>query len=87
MENHPEKSQPAESIQDAIRDVKENKHQDLAKENLGTEPEEQPEGDPDSPYRMEGFDDKRPQDNSIEKGWTVDSNTSRDPEDITGNNH
>jgi hypothetical protein len=53
----------------------------LSKENLGIEPEEQTAGNPNSKYKMEGYDDKRPQDDSIEKGWTVDSNTSRGPED------
>lgn len=80
MENTPKKSKPTESIDAAVKDVNENNHQDLASENLGIEPEEQPEGDPNNPYRMEGFDDKRPEDSSIDKGWTVDSNTSRNPD-------
>jgi hypothetical protein len=66
----------------ALKDVKENKHQDLAKENIGIEPEEQQAGNPDSPYKLKGLDDKRPESADIEKGWTVDSNTSRNPDDI-----
>lgn len=54
-----------------------NEHQDLSREHLGYEPEEQTEGDPDSPYRLKSLEDKRPEDSNIKKGWTVDSNTSR----------
>ena len=68
----------------AVKDVKENKHQDLSKENLGNEPEEQPAGDKQNPYRLEGYDDKRPESKEIEKGWTIDSNTSRGPQDLGG---
>jgi hypothetical protein len=58
------------------------KNQDLSKENLGNEPEEKAKGDPNSPYKLnETLDDKRPEDDSIKKGWSVDSNTSRNPED------
>jgi hypothetical protein len=60
MENQQQKNKQTENIDDAIQDVNENKHQNLAKENLGIEPEERPSGDPNNPYRMEGFDDKRP---------------------------
>jgi hypothetical protein len=60
----------------------ENDHQDLSKENIGNEPEAQTEGDPESPYRLKGLDDKRPEDEDIEKGWTVHSNTSRGPQDL-----
>ncbi|WP_367868541.1 hypothetical protein [Pedobacter sp. WC2423] len=58
-----------------------NEHQDLSKEHLGNEPEEQTEGDPDSPYRLKGLEDKRPEDSNIKKGWAVDSNTSRRPQE------
>jgi hypothetical protein len=79
----PKTGEEPETITDAVTDVQENDHQNLAKENLGNEPEEQPAGNPDNPYRMEGMDDKRPENSSIEKGWTVDSNTSRGPQDLT----
>lgn len=69
------------SLEDAINDVQKNEHQDLAQENLGNEPEEQT-GDPNSKYKMEGFDDKRPSSKKIKKGWTVDADTSRGPEDL-----
>lgn len=65
----------------AVKDVEENKHQDLSKENIGIEPEEQQEGDPNSPYKLKGLEDKRPESADIEKGWTIDSNTSRNPDD------
>ena len=66
----------------AKADVKANEHQDLSKENLGNEPEEKNDGDTESPYKLKNtLDDKRPEDDSIKKGWTVDSNTSRDPKD------
>ncbi|SOD14064.1 hypothetical protein [Pedobacter xixiisoli] len=77
MENEKKKG----SINEAIKAVDENKHQDLIKENLGNEPEEQTEGQ-DNKYKLEGYEDKRPEDPSIKKGWTVDSNTSRGPQDI-----
>jgi hypothetical protein len=71
-----------EELEKALRDVDANKHQDLSKENLGNEPEETGKGDPDSPYKLKNtLDDKRPEDNTIKKGWTVDFNTSRDPQD------
>jgi hypothetical protein len=76
-------SKEKETIDEAVQNVNENKHQDLSKENLGIEPEEQPEGDPNNPYRLEGFDDKRPESDEIEKGWTVDSNTGRGVDDIS----
>lgn len=65
----------------ALKNVKENRHQDLAKENIGIEPEEQQEGQPGSPYKLKGLEDKRPESADIEKGWTIDSNTSRNPDD------
>ena len=77
MENEKKK----DSINEAIKAVDENKHQDLGKENLGNEPEEQNEGQ-DNKYKLEGYEDKRPENPSIKKGWTVDSNTSRGPQDI-----
>jgi hypothetical protein len=61
-------------IEDAIKDVEKNEHQDLSKENLGNEPEEQSK-QPDSPYKLKGYEDKRPESKEIKKGWTVDSNT------------
>ena len=80
MKNQEQKGK--ENIEDAIKDVHANEHQDLGKENIGNEPEEQGEGDPDSPYKLKHtLDDKRPEDSSIKKGWTVDSNTSRGFED------
>ncbi|RYE58870.1 MAG: hypothetical protein EOP48_02500 [Sphingobacteriales bacterium] len=64
-------------------DDKQEQHNDLARENLGNEPEEMQEGNPESPYKLKHtLDDKRPEDGSIEKGWDVDSNTSRGPEDL-----
>lgn len=61
---------------------KKNGGQDLAAENIGFEPEETENGDPDSPYKLKHtLDDKRPEDSSIKKGWAVDSNTSRGPQD------
>jgi len=69
-------------LSDAIKNVDENDHQDLSKENLGNEPEENKTGNPDSKYKLEGYDDKRPESKEIKKGWTVDSNTSRGPEDL-----
>jgi hypothetical protein len=60
-----------------------NDHNDLARENLGNEPEETQQGDPDSPYKLKRtLDDKRPEDSGIRKGWNVDSNTSRGPQDL-----
>jgi hypothetical protein len=82
MDSKTTPSESHETIQNAVAAVEENDHQDLAKENLGNEATEQPPGDPDNPYRMEGMDDKRPEDASIKKGWTVDSNTSRGPQDL-----
>lgn len=83
MDNEQDKSkEQQDDVEKAIRSVAENDHQDLAKENIGNEPEEQTEGDPESPYRLKGLDDKRPEDSDIKKGWTVDSNTSRGPEDL-----
>ena len=81
MGNQEEVKKENNSLEGALKDVNENKYQDLSKENLGTEPEEQT-GDPNSKYKMEGFDDKRPASDEIEKGWTVDSDTSRSPEDL-----
>jgi hypothetical protein len=80
MEN--EKKKENDSLEGALKNVDANEHQDLAQENLGIEPEEQTEGDPNSPYRLKGFDDKRPASKEIKKGWTVDSDTSRAPEDL-----
>ena len=79
MEN--DKQQNSDDLKDALHDVNEQKHQDLGQENIGLEPEEKTEGDPDSPYKLKGLDDKRPESGDIEKGWTVDSNTSRSPDD------
>lgn len=78
MKKHKEK----DTIKDAMADLAKNEHQDLEKENLGIEPEEQEDGDPSSPFKLKGFDDKRPEDKDIRKGWTVDSNTSRGAEDL-----
>lgn len=62
--------------------IEQNKHQNLAAENVGFEPEETERGNLDSPYKLKHtLDDKRPEDSGIEKGWTVDSNTSRGPQD------
>ena len=58
--------------------------QDLSRENIGHEPEEQQKGNSDSPYKLKGLDDKRPESDEIEKGWTVDSNTSRGPAELEG---
>lgn len=59
-----------------------NARQNLAKENLGNEPEERQKGNPESSYKLQKtLDDKRPEDTSIKKGWTVDSNTSRGPQE------
>lgn len=74
-------SKKTTTLKDALKDVNENEHQDLSKENIGNEPEEQADSDQHSKYKMEGYDDKRPEDPSIKKGWTVDSNTSRGPQD------
>lgn len=83
MANEQEKpKEHQDDVEKAIRDVHQNDHQDLSKENLGNEPEEQTEGDPESPYRLKGLDDKRPEDEHIKKGWTVDSNTSRGPQEL-----
>jgi hypothetical protein len=82
MDSKATPSESKETIQHAMAAVENNDHQDLAKENLGNEAEEQPPGDPDNPYRLKGMDDKRPEDSSIKKGWTVDSNTSRNPQDL-----
>jgi len=61
--------------------------QDLSRENLGNEPEEMQNGRSDSPYKLKKtLDDKRPEDTSIKKGWSVDSNTSRGPADLKGEN-
>ena len=84
MANNKNNKDGKEDINDAVQNLKENEHQDLAQENLGIEPEEQPKGDPNNPYRLEGFDDKRPEDKNIEKGWTVDSNTSRGRKELGG---
>jgi hypothetical protein len=79
MENQEEKSK---ELNNALKSIHENEHQDLGKENLGNEPEEREKGQPDSPHKLKKtLDDKRPEDSSIKKGWTVDSNTSRNPED------
>jgi hypothetical protein len=84
MENRKEKGK--DNLDSALKDVRENKHQDLGKENLGNEPEEKSHGEPESPYKLrKTLDDKRPEDSSIEKGWTVDSNTSRNADDQKGN--
>jgi hypothetical protein len=83
MENNTNAPENKESIHHAIASVNKNDHQDLAKENLGIEAEEQPPGNPENPKRMKGFDDKRPEDSTIQKGWTVDSNTSRGPQDLS----
>jgi len=70
-------------LNEAKKDVKEPKLQNLGKENIGLEQEEKQKGDPNSPYKLKHtLDDKRPEDSSIEKGWTVDSNTSRGSEDL-----
>jgi len=70
------------NLDHALADVQKNEHQDLDKEHLGNEPEEKKKGDPDSPHKLKKtLDDKRPEDSSIEKGWTVDSNTSRNADD------
>lgn len=81
MESNLNSKNTEESLRDSQKDVNENKHQDLSQENIGIEPEEQEAGDPDSPYKLKGLDDKRPESDNIDKGWTVDSNTSRGPED------
>lgn len=78
MENSENSS---DDLKDALNDVNENKHQDLSQENIGNEPEEQQSGDPDSPFKLKGLEDKRPESENIEKGWTVDSNTSRNPDE------
>lgn len=70
-----------DSIDEAVEAVNENEHQDLSKENLGNEPEEQTEGQ-NNKYKLEGYEDKIPEDLTIKKGWTVDSKTSRGPQDI-----
>lgn len=77
MNNEKEKN----DLNDALKDVNDNKHQDLSQENIGTEPEEQQSADAGSPYKLKGLEDKRPQSDNIEKGWTVDSNTSTSPDD------
>lgn len=60
-----------------------NGHQNLARENIGFEKEETEMGNPDSPYKLKhSLDDKRPQDSTIKKGWAVDSDTSRGPQDL-----
>ena len=72
-----------QDLNEAKKDIQEPKRQNLGRENIGLEHEEKQEGDPDSPYKLKHtLDDKRPEDSSIEKGWTVDSNTSRGPEDL-----
>ena len=83
MENKQNTANQKETIEDAKNDVHKNEHQDLGKEDLGIEPKYQPAGDPNNPHRLTGFDDKRPESDDIEKGWTVDSNTSRNPEDLS----
>ena len=70
------------TIEEAVKNVQENNHQDLSKENLGNEPEEDQAPDPNSKYKMRGYDDKRPESDEIEKGWTADSNTGRNPDDV-----
>jgi hypothetical protein len=76
-----EKSQDKNDVKQHQQQDATEKHQDLAKENLGNEPEEQPEGNPDSPHRLTSLEDKRPDDDSIKKGWSIDSDTSRGPQD------
>ena len=83
MESKQNTSNQKETINDAVKDVHQNQHQDLGKEDMGIEPQYQPAGDPDNPHRLRGFDDKRPESGEIKKGWTVDSNTSRNPEDLS----
>jgi len=84
MENKEQKG--GDNLSNALKDIHENKHQNLGKENLGNEPEEKAGGDPESPYKFKKtLDDKRPEDNSIKKGWTVDSNTSRNADDHKNN--
>jgi hypothetical protein len=70
------------TIEEAVDAVEKNEHQDLSQENIGNEPEEQQEGDPNSEYKLKGYEDKRPENPAIKKGWTVDSNTSRNREDL-----
>ncbi|MET1055470.1 MAG: hypothetical protein ABWY16_09190 [Pedobacter sp.] len=81
MENSQNSGDKNEDLQDALKDVNENKHQDLSQENIGNEPEEQTSGDPESPYKLKGLEDKRPESDNIEKGWTVDSDTSTNADD------
>lgn len=60
-----------------------NERQNLEKENIGYESEEMGHGDPDSPYKLKHtLDDKRPENSDIKKGWNVDSNASRNPQDL-----
>jgi hypothetical protein len=79
MENNSNNQNENNDLNDALKDVNMNTHQDLSQENIGTEPEEQVSGDPDSPYKLKGLDDKRPESGNIKKGWTVDSDTSTGP--------
>lgn len=84
MENNEQKKEDQryeKGIDQAVNDVNENNGQDLSQENIGNEPEERNEGDPESPYKLKGLDDKRPESDDIKKGWTVDSNTSGSPDD------
>ena len=81
METNSSNQNENTELNDALNDVNENKHQDLSTENIGTEPEEQQSGDPDSPYKLKGLEDKRPESDTIKKGWTADSNTSRNPKE------
>jgi hypothetical protein len=76
------KNDKKETIQDAVDAVEKNEHQDLSQENFGNEPEEQADTNTDSEHKLEGYEDKRPESSNIKKGWTVDSNTSRSPEDL-----
>jgi hypothetical protein len=81
MMNENEKSRDKNDVKQHQQQDSADKHQDLAKENLGNEPEEQPEGNADSPNRLTSLEDKRPDDDSIKKGWSIDSDTSRGPQD------
>jgi len=72
-----------QDLNEAKMDLQDQKREKLENENIGLEDQEKQEGDPQSPYKLKHtLDDKRPEDSGIEKGWTVDSNTSRGPEDL-----
>jgi hypothetical protein len=79
--NTEENNSNKDTLDKALRGIKENDHQDLSKEQLGNEDEFKTE-ESDNPYKLKGLEDKRPEDPNIEKGWTIDSNTSRGPDEL-----